>query len=554
MSRDVRYDGSGALLVRFPFDPELVGRIKTLPSRRWNPGERHWWVPVGNVVRLVELLEPARFAFDAGTREQYRLHGGTRDLADPPRPEAGAAGPADYTVSGLNEQVKAVLEGAFPQPIWLVGEVSGFNRNAHKRHVTFQLVEHGPDGKNVSSIDATLFEQARQKIARALADGGDALRLEDEVTVRLRVRVELHVPWGSYRVVVEELDPLFTLGEAARRREEILRRLAAEGLLERNAALPLPALPLRVGLVTSLHSDAYNDVLRSLQESCFAFSLIAHGARVQGHATEPSVLRALDALARRAADLDAVLICRGGGSRTDLAWFDSLALGRAVAGFPLPVIVGIGHERDFSVLDAVARRAKTPTAAAALLVERVRESVLALEHAGQAVLAAATEQLAERRRHDAAQARRIAQACRARVGRAQDELVYLRRRARRAGWTALAAARERLGRHARSLPRACRLGLARARGALDLLQRALPSRAAQALRRERERADARARRLHLVDPRRVVERGYSILRLDRGRVLTAADQAPAGTRVRAELCCGELDLRSEGRPAGTGGS
>src|SRR5690606_32177216 len=142
-------------------------------------------------------------------------------------------------------------------------------------------------------------------------------------------RVELYVPWGSYRFLIEELDVGYTLGEAARRREEIRRRLAEEGLLDRNRALPFPALPLRVGLVTSRGSDAYNDVLSTFKESGFAFRVVADGVRVQGRQTEPSVLNALDWFRAHAAELDVLLICRGGGSRTDLAWFDSEPIARA---------------------------------------------------------------------------------------------------------------------------------------------------------------------------------------------------------------------------------
>jgi exodeoxyribonuclease VII large subunit len=156
-------------------------------------------------------------------------------------------------------------------------------------------------------------------------------------------------------------------------------------------------VPLRVGLITSLGSDAYNDVLRTLQESGFAFRVTAHGARVQGRSTEPSVLNALDWFRERAADFDVILVCRGGGSRTDLAWFDSVQLGRAVALFPLPVVVGIGHEQDFSVLDAVGWRAKTPTAAASLLVDAVARSLDDLELRGSAVLDVATRRTARSR-------------------------------------------------------------------------------------------------------------------------------------------------------------
>jgi len=316
MSREVRHDGAGALQVRFPFDRALVDLIKTLTHRRWNAAERFWWVPDIDVVELVDLLEPQRFRFDAATRALYHEFGGKLPLEDAEAAPAPPADTDDYTVSRLNEQVKRVIEAAFPQAVWLVGEISGFNRSAHKRHVSFQLAEKADDGKTVSKLDATLFGDTRHAIERTLAQAGEPFRIEDEVTVRIRVRVELYVPWGSYRVVVEDLDVNYTLGEAARRREEVIRRLTEAGLIGVNSALPMPALPLRVGLVTSIGSDAYNDVLRTLQESGYAFRVVAHGARVQGHATEPSVLNALDAFRARADELDVVLICRGGGSRT----------------------------------------------------------------------------------------------------------------------------------------------------------------------------------------------------------------------------------------------
>ena len=238
MSRDVRHDGAGAFQVRFPFDRALVDLIKTLPNRRWNASDRFWWVPEHDVVLLVELLEPRNFRFDAATRRAYQAFGGTLPLGDAepedasaprlpglfaddssaPSGETRGAKAEDYTVSRLNERVRQIIEDAFPQPVWLVGEVSGFNRNAHKKHVSFQLDEKEDGGKTISSVNATLFDRTRREIERTLAAAGDPFRLEDEITVRMLVRVDLYVPWGSYRVVVEELDVNYTLGEAARRR------------------------------------------------------------------------------------------------------------------------------------------------------------------------------------------------------------------------------------------------------------------------------------------------------------------------------------------------
>jgi exodeoxyribonuclease VII large subunit len=595
VSREVRHDGKGHFEVRFPFDRRLVDLIKTLPDRRWNAAEKFWSVPETGVVSLVELLHPHRFRFDRATREAYRLFGGTIALADdqpdapaPPRlpglfddeqpapaGETAPGKPRDYTVSGLNERVRRVIEGAFPEPIWLVGEISGFNRNAHKRHVSFQLEEKEEGGKTLSSINATLFDRSRREVARALAAAGDPFRLEDEITVRMRVRVDLYVPWGSYRVIVEELDVRYTLGEAARRREEIIRRLTEAGLVGLNTALEMPPLPLRVGLVTSLGSDAYNDVLRTLQESGYAFRVLAHGARVQGHATEPSVLNALDAFRARADELDVVLICRGGGSRTDLAWFDSEALGRAVARFPLPVVVGIGHEQDRSVLDEVGRRCKTPTAAAAFLVETVRRSLETVETLGATLLELAARRIGDEQQRAVDRARRLGLAARALLERERVELGHRSSRTSRGVRALLTAARDRIARLVRDLPRVGSVHLARQRTFLDHARRAVTQAARRDLaavarrleellravgpaarrriERETERTGARSRRLELVDPRRVLDRGYAILRTGDRRVLTAAELAPAGTRLTAQLRRGGLKLRSEGPTVEEGG-
>jgi len=592
MSRNVTHDGGATLQVRFAFDRELVGLVKTLPHRRWNAADRIWTVPDTDAVLVVDLLEPHGFRFDRATCELYRGLGGRRpiDATDgaapasqrglfdepapaPPGPLASSgsvAGAGDWTVSGLNERVRDALRDAFPSTVWLVGEISGFDKSAHRRVVSFQLVERGEDGSTVSCVAAALFESGRQQIETALSAAGDPFRLEDELSVRVRVSVGLYVPWGQYRVVVEDIDLNYTLGEAARRREEIVRRLAALGLTGRNPALPLPAAPLRVGLVTSLGSDAYNDVLRTLAESGYAFRVTAHGARVQGRATEPSVLNALDWFRARADAFDVVLICRGGGSRTDLVWFDSEPLGRAVATFPLPVIVGIGHEQDTSVLDAVARSCRTPTAAAAAVVDVVRHTETRLEEATRKALAHAARRVADELRRVRDASARTARAARGLLLHERTALDGRRRRVVVGARAAVAAERGRLARWSALIPRDARMVLARAGAGLDRAARGilggarrdlreaaarvarlaprLGPRAAARLERERERTDGRERRLDLVHPRRVVERGYAILRAASGPIVASPEQAPAGTAVEAELRGGVLRLRSEGKP------
>ncbi len=585
MSRRVCHDGNGTLQIRFRYDPDLVELVRMLPERRWHPDEKFWSVPDEHVVELVERLHPQGFSFDATTRGLYRQRGGRLALAPTPpalEPDFGATLPeaqqadrapqagdaSDFTVSRLNEAARAALEEAFPFPVWLVGEIVGFNKSAHKRHVSFQLAERDSEGRSVAEVSAVLFERTRRELEAKLAAAGNPFRLEDELTVRVLSRVELYAPWGQYRVVIEDLDIYYTLGEAARRREEILRQLARDGLLELNRSLPFPELPLRVGLITSLQSDAYSDVLRTLQESGFAFRVTVHGARMQGRFTESSVLNALEWLREHHREFDVVLVCRGGGSRMDLSWLDSEVLGRAVATFPLPVVVGIGHEQDTSVLDAVGWRCKTPTAAAMLLVDRVRAAWERVSGRLQEIVRAGGQRLQDERRDAAERSRRLVRAGRQRLAEAARELQHRRSgvartalarlrqarqsaqdRVRRIPLAALAAVRQRrawLELAARRMLQGARRDLETQRGFLGHAASTLGPRARRCLARERERTEVRARRLSVADPRRIVERGYAILRRADGRLVRAGEDAPAGTALIAELRRGRLRARSEG--------
>ncbi|RLE30177.1 exodeoxyribonuclease VII large subunit [Candidatus Acetothermia bacterium] len=537
--REVARDGD-RLFIRFEYDRRLIDLVKGLPDRKWHPGERYWTVPAHHVVAVVELLKTEGFQFDEETLKLYEE-------------QLDRAG-EHLTVSQLNVQVRSALQAAFPTPLWVVGEISGFGKSAHRDVVGFQLVERGEDGRIVAEVGAVLFPDVRQAIERKLARAGDPFRLEDEITVRVLVQVDLHVPWGAYRVVVKDLDITYTLGEVARRREEIVRKLTKEGLIDRNKSLPFPPLPLRVGLITSLGSDAEKDVLKTLRESGYAFRVTVHGARVQGPHTEPSVLNALEWFRARAGEFDVVLICRGGGSRTDLAWFDSEALGRAVAAFPLPVVVGIGHEEDFSVLDHVGWRAKTPTAAAQLLVERVQESLARLEESLTGVLARAEALLSQARRAEGERARRLVRAVESCLSAAAADLARLSRALPRAVGTALGGQRQFLAQARGRLARAAGRELVAAAQGLERVATALGPRARALLSREGERLSAREKRLVSLDPRRVVERGYAILRLVDGGVVTDPAQAPPGTRLRAELRGGRLKLLSEGGESDRGGS
>jgi exodeoxyribonuclease VII large subunit len=286
-----------------------------------------------------------------------------------------------FTVAELNSDIGAVLGRAFPEELWVRGEIANLSRPP-SGHVYFDLV----DGD--SGLSVTLWASDRQVVNAVLKRSGGAVRMTDGTEVRIRVRVSWYAKRGQVSLRMLSIDTAYTLGRLAEARELLLMRLKAEGLLARQPALALSSVPLRVGLVTSDNSAAAHDFLQTLESSGFGWQVVLVDARVQGLEAEASVIAALDRL--RSFDVDVVCIVRGGGARTDLAAFDCEGIARAIAGFPIPILTGIGHEIDTTVADLVAhRRCLTPTACAGALVERVADWYAHLHERRRAIARAA---------------------------------------------------------------------------------------------------------------------------------------------------------------------
>jgi exodeoxyribonuclease VII large subunit len=294
------------------------------------------------------------------------------------------------------------------------------------------------------------------------------------------------------------VDPVFTVGRMAANRARLLQALADEGLLRANAGHAMPLVPLRIGLVTSGGSAAYHDFVHELEASPYAFRVALCAVRVQGAAADRRVAYALRQL--MALDVDVVVVARGGGSRTDLAAFDSEVVARAIATMPVPVLTGIGHEVDRTVADEVAHTvAKTPTAAAGMLIDRVAE----FDHALRAV------------------SHRV-------VGRAGAACDQARHRVDR--FRHRAAARGRAG--ARDAQRA-----------LVGRQQAIVAAARRSMRDAGRRLDSDEVRLRALDPRRVLERGYSITRRADGAVVRTAGAVARDAILVTEVADGTIRSR-----------
>ena len=299
--------------------------------------------------------------------------GGTSDRA------SSRASDGTYTVTDLCNRVGQALGEAFPDQVWVQGAISGLTRS-NNGHVYFDLVD--PDdtvGRSARAVlPVALFSSSRQLVNKIMRRSG-GIRMHDGVEIRIRGELAYYPPQGRVQLLMSLIDPHFTLGQMAAARQALLDRLSDEGLLDRNHRRPFPALPLRIGLVTSDRSAAYHDFVDELTSSGYPFRITLIDSRVQGVDAVAGLVSAIALVGSESGtaaelDVDVMVVIRGGGARTDLAVFDHEAVARVIAECSLPVIVGVGHETDRSVADEVAHTSlKTPTAAAKSLVDAVAE-------------------------------------------------------------------------------------------------------------------------------------------------------------------------------------
>lgn len=424
--------------------------------------------------------------------------------------------------------------------VWVAGEAQRVRPSA-RGHLYFELVEKGERDEITGKLDAVVWKGDWMRVQRALAVTGQ--KLGEGMQIRCRGSLDFYGPGGRLQLCIREIDPTFTLGLLEIRRRETLEALQAAGLMERNRGLPLSELPLTIALITSHGSAAWHDFLSGLQESGYGFRVLFVHASVQGKEAEREVVSALASLAGLA--IDCAVLIRGGGSRSDLAVFDSRAIAESIARAPFPVLAGLGHEIDTSIADLVAHATfKTPTKVAEFLVERIARQEQAVEELRRRLVREAEEPL---------------RAAREALGRAERGVEMARMR--------LAAAGNRIEEMARALGRLGRSALRRAERKGDELRIRLASQSPRILEggeRERVRlggriaASARSRLRETsatlqgmerlcaqLGPERTLERGYSITRNAAGAVLRNPDQAEPGEIVITQLSGGSLKSRVE---------
>ncbi len=286
-----------------------------------------------------------------------------------------------YRVFELNQIIKNIIEQSCPYPLWVQGEISDFDKNKHRSNIYFQLSEKDIRKNEIlSSVKCVLYEFQKDSIRDRLKKAGIKISQMDGLSVRLQIKISVSARYGNYLLTVQDIDPMFTLGQIAQNREEVINWLKQKNLLNENKKRILEKVPLNIGLITS-PGEGYQDFINKLKESDFAFKIYFYQASVQGPKTEREISAGIKYFQTMAEQVDALVIIRGGGSATDLSWFDSQLLSEAIASFSKPVLTGIGHFTNISVVDLVAyQNLSTPTAVAEYLIDKVDDFILDLKN------------------------------------------------------------------------------------------------------------------------------------------------------------------------------
>lgn len=416
----------------------------------------------------------------------------------------------------LNSLVRDVISMSLPDSYWVEAELSEA-REGYGGHCYMELIEKDEHSNTpIAKAHASCWRN-RWMLLKPQFERVTGQRIHAGMKVLLKVHAQFHENYG-FSWIVDDIDPTYTMGDMARKRMEIIQTLKEAGVFDLQKELKLPMFCQRIAVISSATAAGYGDFCNQLADNGYGlqFTTALFAATMQGEGVEQSVISALNRINEEWENWDCVVIIRGGGATSDLSGFDTLALAENVANFPLPIITGIGHERDESVLDMISfQRVKTPTAAAAFLVDHLTEVYARIEDAQEAIVNYVKRRLqVERMKFErlSAQIPTLFSLVKVRQSNRLDQLL------------------NRLKVKAERIPAD---GLHR----LEMLEARLKEPVARKLERELHRIDMLSQRAIAQDPERLLSRGYSITLKD-GKSIKDASQLKAGDEIETRFAKG----------------
>lgn len=419
----------------------------------------------------------------------------------------------------LNNLVRGVINDTFPGTCWVRAEMSDVRANAASGHCYLEFIEKNPvTGQLVARTRGSIWAKTFRML-KPYFEMETGQLFASGLKVLVKVSIEFHELYG-YSLTVTDIDPAYTMGDMLRRRMEIIRQLKEEGVFTLNKELPFPVLPKRIAVVTSPTAAGYEDFLNQLahNKAGFPFYTKLFPAVMQGERTEESVIAALDRVYHHIDSFDVVVIIRGGGATSDLNSFDSYLLAANCAQFPLPIITGIGHERDDTILDMVAHtRMKTPTAVAEFLIGRMDAAAMELEELQQDVSELATEILLKQKNFLQVLGARLPAIAINRIERNRSLLQML----------------------GNKLPAATSALLSRRRSTLETLQMQLQNRVTSRLTEGSRFVQLTEQFIKMASPDYVLKRGYNLALKD-GKIIKHATDLNPGDELVTRFADGDV--------------
>ena len=415
-------------------------------------------------------------------------------------------------LSEFNDRIATVINGSRElQRQWVVAETSDVR--VVRGHCYMELVEKDDRGNMVAKVSAvawsSVFAALNNKFSQVTGSP-----IKTGMKVLVQATANYHPQYG-FKVVINDIDPKYTVGDMERQRQEIIDRLTREGVIDMNKQLPWALVPQRIAIISAAGAAGYGDFMNQLQNNTYGlqFYTCLFPASMQGNQTVPTVLAALDRINQHIDLFDCVVIIRGGGATSELNSFDNYDLAFTIANFPLPVIVGIGHERDVTVLDYVAAmRVKTPTAAAEWLIQQGSNELARINDMQEAVVSTVRDT----------------------VGRAREHLAYFTSMIPATAHRIIDTNRVKLDSYAKNIPLVAGNLILSQRNRLERAVERMGDAVASALQREQQRLQALDDKATLLSPLNTLRRGYALVRVG-DKCVTAASQLQQGDRVTMQF-------------------
>ena len=419
----------------------------------------------------------------------------------------------------LNQRIRMTLEQAFPDTYWVRAEMSDVRENGASGHCYLEFIEKDPrSGQLLAKVRGAIWAKTF-RLLKPYFEMETGQRFVSGLKVLVRVTVDFHELYGLSLTVVD-IDPAYTLGDMARKRLEIIRQLQEEGVFELNKELPLPLLPRRIALISSSTAAGYEDFMNQLthNRAGYPFYVKLFPALMQGERTEESVIAALDRIYAHQELFDVVALLRGGGATSDLNSFDSYLLAANCAQFPLPILTGIGHERDDTVVDLVAHtRLKTPTAVAEFLIARMDQAAQTVEELQQTMTQSASVRLLQEKQRLQSYATRFPALVGQRMERNRTLLHQL----------------------GAKLPTMAQGFVERKRAMVDRLAMQLRNATTTHLAEKQRFLQLQEQFVRMASPDYILRRGYS-LTLREGKIIKRAEELQAGEELTTRFMDGEV--------------